>query len=131
MRDAVAPNWRDERDADDPAVADAEAYLSKHHGTLLVPQMQMCANPHALFSVRGDQPPRAFLAELELAGDKHFAVYCSNGLFGDNLPHVIPITIVEKDLAGGNETAIAAMLGLWGGAVKTARLVNAYELVRP
>ena len=55
-------------------------------------------------------------------------MYNSDGQFGDNQPHVIPIMIHESDLEGGNKTAIAAMLGLWGGAVTSASLVNAYEL---
>jgi len=37
-------------------------------------------------------------------------------------------SISQIDLKGGNKTAIAAVLGLWGGAVTSASLVNAYEL---
>ena len=128
VRDAIAPDWK-KKNAADPSVADAEAYLHERHGKVLTPQAQMCSNPHALFSVRGGPQLRVFIAELLLGGeDKHFAVYNSDGQFGDNQPHVIPIMIQESDLEGGNKTAIAAMLGLWGGAVTSASLVNAYEL---
>ena len=128
VRDAIAPDWKKKKAAD-PSVADAEAYLRERHGKVLTPQPQMCSNPHALFSVRGGPQLRVFIVELLLGGeDKHFAVYNSDGQFGDNQPHVIPIMIHESDLEGGNKTAIAAMLGLWGGAVTSASLVNAYEL---
>ena len=56
-------------------------------------------------------------------------MYSSDGLWGDNQPHVIPIKIEQGDLEGGNKSAIVAVLGLWRGAYQTGTLINAYELV--
>ena len=128
-RCAIFPEWRDS-EAPFPSVADADAYLRKYHGRKLTLMSHMIYNPYAMFSVRGGPQLRVFVAELLLGGvDKHFAVYSSDGLWGDNQPHVIPIKIEQGDLEGGNKSAIVAMLGLWGGAYQTGTLISAYELV--